>query len=153
MAHYHGMVDYNKTYFALPGCKIIAHGKPAKRRTWAPYGQHGYSLGQSMHHYQCQNVYISSTASDQIVDTLEFSPHNSPMPQVSSTDILIMAANDMNNALKHPHPEVPFVHVRDDTTTVLTQLAEIFKKKIQKPKSPELTHSPLKAAENKRPSV
>jgi hypothetical protein len=29
-AHFHGLVDYNKTAFALPGCKIIAHEKPAK---------------------------------------------------------------------------------------------------------------------------
>jgi hypothetical protein len=28
-AHYHGMVDYNKTVFAPPGCKIIAHEKLA----------------------------------------------------------------------------------------------------------------------------
>jgi hypothetical protein len=32
-AHYHGLVDYNKTAFAPPGCKIIAHEKPGKRRT------------------------------------------------------------------------------------------------------------------------
>jgi hypothetical protein len=40
-AHYHGLVDYNKTAFALPGCKIIADKKPGKRRAWAPHGQHG----------------------------------------------------------------------------------------------------------------
>jgi hypothetical protein len=57
--HYHGLVDYNKTAFAPPGCKIIAHEKPGKWRTWAPHGQHGYSLGPAMHHYRCQNVYIS----------------------------------------------------------------------------------------------
>jgi hypothetical protein len=73
-AHYHGMVDYNKTDFAPPGCKIIACEKPYKRQTWAPHGQHGYSLGPAMHHYRCQNVYISSTASERIVDTLDFPP-------------------------------------------------------------------------------
>jgi hypothetical protein len=73
-AHYHGLLDYNKTAFAPPGCKIIAHQKPGKRRTWAPHGQHGYSLGPAMHHYRCQNVYISTTASERIVDTLEFFP-------------------------------------------------------------------------------
>jgi hypothetical protein len=41
-AHYHGMVDYNKTDVSPPGCKIIAHEKPSQRRTWAPHGQHGY---------------------------------------------------------------------------------------------------------------
>jgi hypothetical protein len=80
-AHYHGLVDYNKTDFAPPGCKIIAHEKPGKRPTWAPHGQHGYSLGPAMHHYRCQNVYISTTAGERIVDTLEFFPHNYQMPQ------------------------------------------------------------------------
>jgi hypothetical protein len=80
-AHFHGLVDYNKTSFALPGCKIIAHETPGKIRTWAPHGQHGYSLGPAMHHYRCQNVYISATASERIVDTLEFFPHNYQMQQ------------------------------------------------------------------------
>jgi hypothetical protein len=46
-----------------------------------------------MHHYRCQNVYIAATASERIADTLKFFPHNFPMPQLSSTDRLIMAAN------------------------------------------------------------
>jgi hypothetical protein len=91
-AHYHGLVDYNKTAFAPPGCKIIAHEEPGKRRTWAPHGQHGYSLGPAMHHYRCQHVYISTTSSERIVDNLEFFPHNYQMPQLSSTDRLLMAA-------------------------------------------------------------
>jgi hypothetical protein len=37
-AHYHGLVDYNKTDSAPPGYKIGAHEKPGKRRTWAPRG-------------------------------------------------------------------------------------------------------------------
>jgi hypothetical protein len=48
-AHLHGLVDYTKTAFAPPGCKIIAHEKPSQRRTWAPHGQPGYSLGPAMH--------------------------------------------------------------------------------------------------------
>jgi hypothetical protein len=85
-AHYNGLVDYNKTAFPPPGCIIIAHDKPGKRRAWAPHGQHGYSLSPVMHHYRCQNVYISTMASERIVDTLEFFPHNYQLPQLSSTD-------------------------------------------------------------------
>jgi hypothetical protein len=66
-AHFHGMVDYSKTAFAVPGCKLKAHEKPAKRRTCAPHGQHGYSVGPAMCHYICQNFYISATASERIV--------------------------------------------------------------------------------------
>jgi hypothetical protein len=106
-----------------------------------------------MYHYRCQNLYISYTASERIVDTLEFFPHNSPMPQLSSTDRLIMASNDISNALKNPHHEVPYAQVGNDTIAALTKLAEIFKNKFQKAQVPGLSNAPAKAAENKRPAV
>jgi hypothetical protein len=141
-AHYHGLVDYNKTAFSPPGCKIIAHENPGKRRTWDPHGQHGYSLGPAMHHYRCQNIYISTTASDRIVDTLELFPHNYQMPQLSSTYRPLMAAKDMRYALQNPHPEVPFTSVRDDTIKALTDLAAIFKLKLKQAPSPVTQASP-----------
>jgi hypothetical protein len=141
-AHFYGLVDYNKTAFAPPGCNIFAHQKPGKRRTWTPHGQHGYSLGPAMHHYRCQNVYISSTASERIVDTLKFFPHNYQMPQLSSTNRLIMAAKDMTDALQNPHPEVPFAHVGDDTILVFAELATIFKLKLRQTPPPTLPAAP-----------
>jgi hypothetical protein len=155
-AHFHGLVDYNKTAFAPPGSKIIAHEIPVKRRTWAPHGQHGYSLGPAMHHYRCQNVYITATVSERIVDTLEFFPHNYQMPQLSSTDRLLMAAKDMTDALQNPHPEVPFASVGDDTVLALADLAAIFKLKLRQPTSPApqavppqvLQHPSLAASSN-----
>jgi hypothetical protein len=150
-AHYHGLVYYNKTAFAPPGCKIIAHEKPGKRRTWSPHGQHGYSLGPAMHHYRCQNVYISTTASERIVETLEFFPHNYQLPQLSSTDRLLMAAKDLTDALQNPHPAVPFASVGDDTIAALTDLAAIFKLKLQQAPSPATQASPPKVVA--RPSL
>jgi hypothetical protein len=150
-AHYHGLVDYNKTAFAPPGCKIIAHEKPGKWITWAPHGQHGYSLGPAMHHYRCQNVYISTTASKRIVDTLELFPHNYQMPQLSSTDRLLMASKDMMDAFQNPHPEVPFTSVRDDTMKALADLAAIFKLKLQQ--APSLATRASPATFIQRPSL
>jgi hypothetical protein len=146
-AHFHGLVDNNKTAFAPPGCKIIAHEKPGKRRTWAPHGQHGYSLGPAMHHYRCQNVYISSMASERIGDTLEFFPHNYQMPKLSSTDRLIVAAKDMRDALQNPHPEVPFARIGDDTISALAELAAIFKLKLQQTPPPTLPAAPPKVTQ------
>jgi hypothetical protein len=143
-AHFHGLVNYNKTAFAPPGCKIIAHEKPGKRRTWAPHGQHGNSLGPAMHHYRCQNVYISATASKRIVDTLKFFPHTYQMLQLSSTARLITEAKEMTNALQKPHPEVPFTHVGDDTISALTALAAIFKLKFQEVHTPDPPAAPPK---------
>jgi hypothetical protein len=65
------------------------------------------------------------------------------MPQLSSTDIFIMTANDMFNALKNPHPEVPFTQIGDDTIELITQLAGIFKTIFKKFKLLEFqTHLP-----------
>jgi hypothetical protein len=72
------------------------------------------------------------------------------MPQISSTDRLFMAAHDMTDALKHPHPDASFATIGDGTITALNQLATIFKNKFQKPAAPENSQAPIKAANNKK---
>jgi hypothetical protein len=54
-------------------------------------------------------------ASERIVDTLKLFPHNYQIPQLSSTDRLLMAAKYMTDALHNPHRDVPFASVGDDT--------------------------------------
>jgi hypothetical protein len=103
-----------------------------------------------MQHYRCQNVYITAAASERIVDTLDFFPNNSPMPQMSSTDSILIAAQDMTDDLKHPHPDVPFTTIGDDTLTVLATLSEIFTRNFTKPEANNVPPSPQKAASNKR---
>jgi hypothetical protein len=152
-AHFQGLVDYNNNAFSPPGCNIIAHENPPKRRTWEPHGQPGYSLGPAMHHYRYQNLHITSTASERILDTLDSFPHNSPMPQISSTYRLLVAAHDTTGARKHPHPDVPFSTTGDEKITALTTLLAIFKNKFKKPLAPVIIDSPIKAAENNRPTV
>jgi hypothetical protein len=100
-----------------------------------------------MHHYRCQHVYVSATASERIVDTLEFFPHNYQMPQLYSTDRLLMAANDISNAIQHPHPDVPLTHVGDDTISALTALAEIFKLKFEKVQIPIIPAPPAQVTQ------
>jgi hypothetical protein len=97
-----------------------------------------------MHHYRCQNIYISSTANERIVDTLEFFQHNYQIPQLSSTDRLIMAAKYMMNALQNPHTEVPFAQIVDDTIVALAELAAIFKIKLRQTLAATLRAAPLK---------
>jgi hypothetical protein len=143
-AHYHGLIDYDKTVFGPPGCKIIAHEKPAQRRTRALHGQPGWSIGPTMHHYRCKNVYITATASERIVDTLDFFPHNSPMPQMSSTGRILMAAQYMTDALKHPHPDVTFATIGDDKITALTTLSEIFTRNFTEPEENNVPPAPQK---------
>jgi hypothetical protein len=81
-------------------------------------------------------------ASERILDTLEFFPHNYQMPQISFTDRLIMAAKDMTDALHNPHPEVPFARVGDNTISALAELAAIFKLKLRETPSPTHQDAP-----------
>jgi hypothetical protein len=53
------------------------------------------------------------------------------MPQMSSTDRILMTAQDMTYALKHPHPDVPFTTIGDDTISALATLVEIFTRKFK----------------------
>jgi hypothetical protein len=39
--------------------------------------------------------------------TLIFVSHKTPMPQIYYVDRVLMAARGMDDALKHPHPDVP----------------------------------------------
>jgi hypothetical protein len=151
--HYHGFIDYNKTAFGPPDCKIIAHEKQSQRRTWAAQGQPGWSLGPAMQHYRCQNVYITATANERIVDTLDFFPHNSPMPQMSSTDRILMAAQDTTDDLNHPHPDVTFATIGDNTISALAILAEFFTRKFKKAEDQNIQPAPQKAAANKQPAT
>jgi hypothetical protein len=88
---------------------------------------------------------------DRNVDTLELFPHNYQMPQLLSTDRLLMAAKDMTDALQNPLPEVPFATVRDDIIAALADLAAIFKLRLQQAPSPATQASPVKVFP--RPSI
>jgi hypothetical protein len=62
-----------------------------------------------------------------------------------------MAAQYINDALKHPHPDVPFATIGDDTISALATLAEIFTRKFKKVEAPEIPLAPVNAAANKQP--
>jgi hypothetical protein len=73
------------------------------------------------------------------------------MPQISSTDRVLMAAKDTTDALKHPHPDFPFATIGDDTISALATLAEIFTRKFKKAEAPVIPLAPIKSATNKQP--
>jgi hypothetical protein len=74
------------------------------------------------------------------------------MPQMSSTDRILMAAQYITDALKYTHPEVPFPTVGGDTISALATLAEIFTKKLKKGDAQNIQPAPQKAAAIKQPA-
>jgi hypothetical protein len=85
------------------------------------------------------------------MDALELFPRNYQMPQLSSTDRLLMAAKDMTDAFRNPHPAVPFASVGYDTVKALADLAAIFKLKLQQAPSLEIPALPAKVVQ--QPSI
>jgi hypothetical protein len=69
---------------------------------------------------------------------------------MSSTDRILMAAKDMTDALKHPHPDIHFTTIGDDTISALATLAEIFTRKFKKPEAANGPPATQKTAANKR---
>jgi hypothetical protein len=60
-----------------------------------------------------------------------------------------MAAQDMTDALKHSHPDVPFSTIGDDTISAMATLAEIFTRKFKKQEATYGPPAPQKKSANK----
>jgi hypothetical protein len=140
--HFHGLVDYNKKLLLLQDAKSLHTRNQENDVRGHPMGNMDIIWAQ-----QCITTAVKmSTSRLRLANVLwthsSFFPHNYQMPQLSSTDTLLMAANDMSNALQNPHPEVPFTHVGDDPISALTALAETFKLKFQKVHIPILPAPP-----------
>jgi hypothetical protein len=57
-AQVNGTFDFNRTPLGPPGCRVVAHEKPAKRKTWAPHGLDGWYVGPALDLYRCHTIWI-----------------------------------------------------------------------------------------------
>ncbi len=71
-AHIHEPHSYMKKLFAPLGCAVQAHIKPEDCRTWDTQSDAGISLGTSMEHHRCFQVYITKTRATRISDMVFF---------------------------------------------------------------------------------
>jgi hypothetical protein len=99
-AQLNGHFHFNRTPLAPPGTHIIAHEKPDQRASCNPHGVDGYYLGPALDHYRCYQVHITKTKGTRIVDTVEFFPSKSSMPETSSKDFVSIAALKLSHALQ-----------------------------------------------------
>lgn len=70
----HGVFDNTKTPMAPPGIKVVTHDKADKRASWANRGVEGFYIGPAPKHIGCYTVFIPSTMSTRITDTVSFHP-------------------------------------------------------------------------------
>ena len=90
--------DFRAHPIAPAGVKVLVHDKPAARPSWAPHGVLVFYLGSANKHYRCFNVYIPSTSSTRVTDTVEWFPHGFHMPDPTPRDCLTAALTDLATA-------------------------------------------------------
>jgi hypothetical protein len=120
-----GHFDYNRTPLGPPGCRVIAHEKPATRQTWAPHGLDGWYVGPAMDSYRCYRIWIYDTRAIRICDTISWFPTKVHMPDNSSNAIILTALRDIGHALTHPSPRTPLAPRSDSLTEALRHLTEL----------------------------
>jgi hypothetical protein len=89
-----------KKPFAPLGCAIKSHVKPDDRRTWDTRSDAGFSLGTSMEHHQCFQVYVTKTRATRISDTVHFKHQYIANPTVSPESHVVAAAQQLATALQ-----------------------------------------------------
>ena len=107
-AQLHGIHDYNAHPVAPPGIQVLIHEKSNVRKTWSLHGVEGWYLGPAMEHYRCYRVIASKTGGERITDTVQFFPHDIPMPGTSAADRAAEAAIELTDAISNfKHPVAP----------------------------------------------
>ena len=115
----HGPYDFDRHPIGIPGTAVLVHDKPSTRGTWAPHGTRGWYIGPAMHHYRSFTVYIPTTSSTRVTDTIAWFPKHIVMPDMTPSAIAIEAAQDLTQALLQ-------VTTTTSQRAVLQQLAELF---------------------------
>jgi hypothetical protein len=70
-----GILDYNRTPIAPPGCEIIAFQPPGLRPSYGFHGYKAWYTRPAMQHYRCVHAITASTGRESTVETLQFLPH------------------------------------------------------------------------------
>ena len=79
-----------------------------------------------MKHYRCHKAYILKIIMEIISDTVDFFPKQFNMPENSSTDATIHAAQDLIYALHNSAPPIPLVKLVNAHKYELKSLAKIY---------------------------
>ena len=93
---------------------------------WAPHGEDVWYIGPEMEHHIYNKAYTPNKREEKIPDTVEFSPKQFNMPQISSTDATFHAAHDLIYELKNPATEISLVRLGNRHKEALRTTAEIF---------------------------
>ncbi len=82
------------------GCAVQFHIKPNKRKSWGEHASDGWYIKTSPDHYRCHWIFVKATRAKQISDTVFFKHKYITQPTMTTDDLVIMAIQDLTNAIK-----------------------------------------------------
>ena len=94
----------NPTPLVLSGTRVLIFEGLNKRHMFAQHGVEGWYWGPAPEHYQCYTVYVPTTLAERTVKTVEYPPHNCPVPKLLSTDVARQVVEYLAEALNNPAP-------------------------------------------------
>ena len=112
-AQLNGAFDFNKKNLAPPGTKALIFESSVDRHTWAPHGVDSWYLGPAPEQYRCYRLYVPKTRAKRTSKTVQFFPHQCPVPKKSSVDAETLTERALTEALTNPAPAAPFYHFGD----------------------------------------
>lgn len=104
---------------------MLSYEMPSHRKSWTEHDEEGWYIGQTRNRDQCYQVVIKRISEVRTPLRLKFFPEKSKITSNPSTDRIVYTTRQLTQALNNPSPSVPYEHIRNETTTALTKLAEI----------------------------
>ena len=96
-----GPYDFKRHPFGPAGTKVIVYESANTRSSMSDHGVLGYYLSPAFNHYRCFNVWIPSTKSTRVCDTLSWHTHDpyGILSNQSPQDTVITALDTLTCAL------------------------------------------------------
>ena len=143
-AQRNGHFDCNRTPLAPPGIRVLVHVKPQDRTTWSPHGEDGWYIGPALESYRCYTVWIWESRSPRICDTLTWLPTILPMPNSSSTDLILRGIHDIVHALHNPSPASPLAPLTTNHYEALLRVTDLLTAVVTPPPPLPTVEPPLR---------
>ena len=124
-AHLHGTFDFDRTPLAPPCVIALIYNDPDHRISYGVHGDKAFYLGPSLEHYRCYRFFVPSTGGTRVCATAQLFPIDVAGPTLLATTKVLVAANDLVNALKQPSPLFATA-TRPDHLAALKKLETIF---------------------------
>ena len=120
---YHGLHGHTWDFMAHPiapfGIKVCIYVSTDERLTWDYHGLPGFYLGPASVHYRAFRVYVTSTESERVAESLDWFPVPYKMPGAAAEDAILMILDDLEKAITGISTNLSQSDMSEGTTQML----------------------------------